>query len=432
MEQQKKNKKKGEKKLKKKVNRQVAKLLNKGQYHRYLMSINPYLQTLLDPFNTRGVKVPDMVTAPSAPFTIVKRLSVTVNAQGVAGVCMGIAFQNGTVCHGSLVPFNDTTAWAPSPQEGSDGARDKESKTSKKKEKQDEPTLTPKPYVVGQYTGTAATGSGLWDGTDTATGAQTFYFDQWNDTTNTNGQGVTSLFQSARLVSAGLFAEYYGTPLDAKGKWTYVATTRNSFIRERNTVPGIGDLLALPDARVTPINKMRGVNVVYKPKDSVSLNYCDKLTEAMDFTATTSNGQQVFNWNTVQSYLGSEFYIVADGCTPGTSIYFTYIGHYEGIPKMSALSIVDAETSISDPIALSHAYNVVSEVPAASPGVPTQDFRNSSPQVGSLSIPEPAQQDSMFEKVLSGMDQVGNVIDKGVSLAGKIAPLAEGALAMLA
>lgn len=87
----KKPKSKKKKKAGKKTKRGIKAKFGKPAYS-YLASINPYLNTILNPFGVNGVRIPDMVTFPSVTFQTIDRVTTAVTAGGT----FGVAIQFGT------------------------------------------------------------------------------------------------------------------------------------------------------------------------------------------------------------------------------------------------------------------------------------------------------------------------------------------------
>jgi len=108
-----KNEKQAKKKAKTKkiLKKQLGKIgLQKGGDLRpYLQGMSLYLQTLLDPLNYPGVKIPDLITAPSFCVQCKQVIPVTVNPQGVAGVIVQVGSVNSTSYYTTAVGATPTS-----------------------------------------------------------------------------------------------------------------------------------------------------------------------------------------------------------------------------------------------------------------------------------------------------------------------------------
>jgi hypothetical protein len=297
------------------------------------VGLNPYLELLLDPFNAPSAKIVDDQCYPSATFKIVRRISMSVNAQGIAGVVMGnyipLSANNG----GSLVPIQ----YAPDTGE----------------------TYVAYDWIVGQLTGAGATATSLF-------GQQLDYSDavrlvQWDS----RDEGVPSLFTNVRLVSAGLSCHFNGTPLDAKGRITAVSTPQDSYWEEKtgSSSAAIDELLELPGAISCPVNQLKGAISLYKPVDYSSFDYTN-IRDGSIYEVVSMESSQALVPNYAGGFKPGVLCLVIDGAEPGASVTFTFVAHYEGLPRTSTLNLVDAVTSPNDPLELAQTLNVVQRTPS--------------------------------------------------------------------
>ena len=365
------------KKLKKKVNRDVAKVLNKNTLARgNLLAMNPYLQSLLDPFNTEGAKIPDMVMYKSTPLKIVDRRTLTVSAAGLCGISYGVGGYLSAPAEGSLVPIANVI--------GS--------------------------YAVGMTLGPGALVNDLYP---SVSGGTYITLQGWGGISDQ----VPKLFQKARLVSAGVEVQYMGNITSSKGKITLAYSPRGNFRSQIGAgAVSIASLLQLPDSKAVAINRLEGGTVLYKPLDGMSLMYVDlDITPASAYTAQ--------DWDSSVNCVaasGGEMFVIVDGATTGDSVQITAVFNYEAVPRTNTTDIVSVTHSPSDPIALSHAINTIQVTPSTVPKSFTDitaDFIGQTSKF-KLVAPQNHKKSSFMDKILSGLKTGGDLV-KG------IAPIAE-------
>lgn len=283
---------------------------------------NPYLESLLDPFNTDGAKIPDDQCYPSAVFSLTKKIAMTANSAGIAGICVGqvrgaIA---SSVTAGSLVPMNWST--------------------------------TANAYLLGQQTVPGSTAANLFLTTG-GTNEGAFSWDQWAPVAGSNA--VQTAFDQCRLVSMGLAVSYTGAPLGAKGRITLAYTPKNQL--GQDVAISVDRLQACVGSKVIPINDFEGAIALYKPVDYDNWNY-KSLTTFHDLGNSIERDE----------YADGTLWIVADGLEfisvgNAATLQFLLIAHYEGIPKRANWSLIDPEPSEHDPLMLASAMNIVQEAP---------------------------------------------------------------------
>lgn len=357
------------KQTKKQLKREVKSL--EGHPEEWMKAHNPYYETLADPFNIQGVKIPDMVLYPSATFSIVKRVTVTggTATHNQAACVFGITGKNTNQSYGGLIPLSNTAS-------------------------------APSTYAIGMTSDpSTCLVTNLFPSTGTLFPIQ---FDQWNNTTNSVG----ALFEKARLVSAGLAVSYTGTSFDSKGKMTLAYAPRGfSRVNLANTLMTSDKIASLPGSRVISVNELKGGEVLYKPQDNVSLRYCD-----LDQVVTSSS---VVVPEEAQC---GELWFVADGLTDGATFQVTFIANYEGLPRINQLNLITGTISPSDPISLSHGLNEAAKLPSAvegtdrASGLETGLADAVSPQVTDGSAlthtSNSKQEKSMFDSLLGGVESV--------------------------
>lgn len=102
-----KKKKKAGKKVKKGIKQQYGKSVN-----RMLAAMNPYLNTVLNPFEVQGVRIPDLICFPSVCFSTVDRGTTAVTAGGTFGVFYMVGTLNACVQLNTAASTSPALTWA--------------------------------------------------------------------------------------------------------------------------------------------------------------------------------------------------------------------------------------------------------------------------------------------------------------------------------
>lgn len=367
---------------KKKIKKKVAKVLNHGNVKRWLLGWNPYLQTILDPWNVRGVRVPDIITTPSGTFSIRDQRTLTVNANGLCGILYGMGisgvFPTYTPC-GALCPYNTGL-----------------------------PTLGA--YAVGVRLGANSSSSSIL-----AAGSANIQLSKFDSSVSS----VATLYSSVRLVSFGVSIQYTGSALSAKGKITMASEPRETYGQSNkvaNASLTLDDIAALRSSSVTSVPLKGGASAVYFPQDATSVSY---------YSTQTNYGLLAFP----RAVLGGEVYCVVDGATANETFFVTAVWNFEGIPFSNQLDLVATQPSKADPLAMSHASNVISDL---KPTLSTPVSVNSGGaeiegQKESQSITHHETNDketpSLFENFVGMLDQVPSLVSKGMAAVESLSPV---------
>ena len=305
---------------------------------KYLLSSDPYFASLVDPFEVRGVKIPDLVSLPSNCFSIVQRTTLTANANGVCGLTYGLSqLGGGVIATGSLIPMNFNSATYD--------------------------------WIVGCKLGTAATSTDLFVGGSAVGQATAFKYPSgiWDSTSGI----VPSYYSGARLVSAGFVINYTGQPLNAQGRIVCVSAPRKTFRSATQSGAGfsIDTLLGHPSAKIGFVNQLKGMTVVYQPQDPVSFTYATDLGYAF----SSADAANVYSNN--EEWLGSEIFMIIDGAVASTSAFqVTAVLNFEGTPKKNAYTLVGAGSpSPIDSMAIENAMRAIQELDPVTVGTSKQD-----------------------------------------------------------
>lgn len=396
-----------QKKASKKVKREVANVLNREErVRRKLLMMNPYARTLLDPFNIKGIKIPDDALYPSVPFQIVDRRTLVANAQGVAALCYGFRSVTLTaLSRGSLIPIGingDTT--------GS--------------------------FVAGFIAGSAATTADLTTGTLNTNGPNDIRFLEWSAASPT----IQNAFDKVRLVSAGLNVQCTSNFSSNSGKYTAVFAPRNYSRFIGGTAIPITYLQNMPDSITVPISLEKGVTITYSPCDEYCNSYAQVGSNQSGTNFTLPTPADATFWENWRQYTPGEFWCAIDGAPANATFQCTFVANYEAIPSQNNFLLDSASsTSKSDPIALAHALKVRDEVPtaiASSAEANGVAFDLSNKMENGLSMTHTSTGASggepmMFDSLLNVLAGAGNLVDKVSNIGSKLSPLINLGLAAI-
>lgn len=342
----------------------------------WLKKFNPWLAAIADPFNVRGVQIPDMVTTASGCFTIFDHRQLTVNSHNVCAAAFGISHPDGypATPRGSLVPISYSSG---------------------------------ENYSVGMVNPTTATSNALFGVTSGVPTSITL--PQWTS--------VTGLYNQVRLVSFGVRVVFTGNYTNAQGTITIVSATRD-WMRDYSEMSSGGlSITALqlhPDVQILSVPKDFGGQAIYKPLDTSSLLYND-VNYVVDLATEPIPA----------SALGGEIYIAVSGAVEGQSFQMDAVWNFEAIPRTNQLDLISTNVSKFDSVSHESTWNALPDMPTALPiGVKGSGPEAKIPAVSVvedkfMSEPHPAQERTMLEKVVDGL---GSALDTGVKVAEKVAP----------
>lgn len=392
-----------QKKASKKVKREIANVLNREQrVRRKLLMMNPYAQTLLDPFNVHGVRIPDDALYPSVPFTIVDRRTLTANAAGIAGCCYGFWSTASHVSAGSLIPI---------PTSGIPGS------------------VTDS--FVGMEFGTDATLANLTEGAvpGTGTGVKPIQFTQWFVSNPT----VPTYFDKVRLVSAGLNIQCTANFSNNQGKYTAAFAPRNYSRAIGGVAIPLTYIQQMPDSITVPISLEKGITVTYSPVDEYSYRYAQIGNAGGIGDRFEPDITSAADWEINAQYSPGELWCAMDGAAANATFLVTAVFNYEGIVSTNSLLLSSAETSKADPIAMTHALRVRDAVPTAqatSANANGMAFGQSSPS-DFKAVTSGDKSPRMFDSILNVLSSAPQTIDKVTSAMDSLTPYAEQGLELI-
>lgn len=346
-----------------KAKRKEVKEAYGGTVNKFLKQINPYAQTLEDPWAVTGVKIPDNCTYPSASFSIVDKRVAAVNASGMAVVAYGMS--SSASAPGTLVPF----------------------------------ALTGGLYLAGYMSGSGSVSSDVFN----SVGASSLQFSAWNATS----ASVPSLFSMVRLVSAGVSVTVSGSLNTSQGKMVAAFFPGSQLIREQSGAITLSRLLLQPGCQELNVNTGKAIKLRYRPVDPRVWGYSFPLAVAANTT-------------TDMEYYPGTLVVLVTGATTGVNLEVTFQGNYEGVPVNSSFSPLQISSSPVDPLSLSHGVQHAAEIKPATVAVAPPAIETSSPMKHQSPHPVQAKGTSMFEKIVSA---IPDIAEKGKSVLTTLGPL---------
>jgi hypothetical protein len=376
-------------KIKREINKEISGSNPNSSLRGQKIRMSPYLESLIDPFNKKGARIPDLQCYPSSTFQLIKKFDLTVNAQGIAFAILGTGNSSANSADVNLLKF-DTGNLVPAVDAN--------------------PTNS---YIVGIVSSPTSTDTDLLAGTYSQTTA--FTLDKWNSTDLT----IPNLYSLARFVSGGITAEFTGTGLTSQGKYLAGFVPKRELHRYLSGTLGVdarlttAKLATIPGSIYDSVNKLEGICQTWKPVDEYDWLYrVVDANDELDFNADISNG------------LGQMVALVTGGA-PGTSISFVCCFNYEAIPISSQAALLNPLASYVDLGDLSHAMNFVQNKPTSYPTAsPSEGVSIANPMSSALTK-------SNFSKKTGEVKHADDgYIEKGFKLFDDLAPLAKLALEM--
>lgn len=257
----------------------------------------------------------------------------------------------------------------------------------------------------------------------TTSGTATSGAPAWNASASKSyGAGIAANCQSKRLVSAAVYYEYQGAPLNRKGRAILDFGSASTIFTYPPTASVSSDLLTHPYASDLNVADVPHGMVRYVPQDNNSFGY----------NAPTNT--YAFGWAV----------IFIDGATAGDIVEFTFCENYEFQPLSQQLNLITPSPSISDPLEMSVAANAVSSIPEFPILQPPRDPLTQTLGPGALGISSAkgkmpvkihspsesshtGREPTFFERFLGGVKKVLPGVKKalafGMDLASLLGPL---------
>jgi hypothetical protein len=343
-------------------------LLSPEGFEKALQKRSPWYQSIMDPLNGGGAKIPDPSGYNTACYQYVRRVTVPVNAQGVAGLRI-------------LQPY--TLDSAASSTAG----------------------------AIGQYqaTGPASSIANLAFGDGAVAGASLLFA----DLNAALSSGGNSLAQAIRPVSGAIMGTYTGTSLSDAGTFvsfstpTYNPSSNSSDSYMRNLfgsslMPVKANRAAI--ARLLPIDRSADVTAA----GIVNL-------PGVDYRAFVIANRALGAQNPIDRGFG----VYATGMTPSTgSVDFIVVLNFEFIPRFIAGGFISSEASPQDPMEENFVLSTL-DVGDAAGSVTLRDF-SQAPSASSVVKAEKKEDTGPLSAVTESVGFLGSILEVGLPLLAAI------------
>lgn len=327
-----------------------------GSTARVALQHSKYLNSIIDPANEPGAKIPDEITAPSYTAQTVTKIVLPVLA-GTSG---------GSTTYGVGLEYLVGAATASASQKYN--------------------TLAP---TTSAATYAATAGAGTW-----APGAQ-----------------LSAAAQSARPVSCGMYVSVQGSPNTIQGRMLV------GFLPP--TDPLIGNMSAGNSVSVAGVAAATYVVDVPVPKAFARAVYVplDDIARSYLVTGTSTYNTQrpaAFQYGALFALLDG----FQNPATYGVNVEFTIIENWELIPASNQLNITQPEASHSDPLEMAAASNVISSIPTLPVLQSPADTIVGAPQVGMRATAK--DHPSFIDKVFAGFEKGFGIAKKVAPIAAQL------------
>lgn len=310
----------------------------------FMSSINPYLHTVLDPFNCLGVRIP-YGDIPSSTLNIRQRFQLTTGSTGCLFAALGCAPWKQSYSGTDQISIANQCSLVPNELSGYDLALATKRIWS---------------YGYGGYSVKADLSSGASILFPTATADwSTITLPGWTATDKV----VPGTYSEIRLVSAGITITPLGAVTSSQGLMVMAFLPCDSFPMDYDMHNiTVEEVYYQPLSCVIPLNKIQGGTIIYKPEDLGPLEYRslnDGSTDAESLENDPNLSPGGF-WILIQDY------------APDSAFLFEVSLNYEAIPKQNTLN-VGVEPPLQDLPMLDHALQVLGSVPNAHIGTAQTD-----------------------------------------------------------
>lgn len=295
-------------------------------YDRFAKTNNLYFQTLYHPFTCRGVGVPDTDLS-TLKLAVDLRLPVVTDSNGYAFITFGCGRGQGT----NGYSLASACSFIPNSYQTNDIGGN----------------LDVFHGFVGNYNsvGSVVDVNNIFD----VTKMTPYRFAAFDPN---NSDNLFDFVRSMRLVSAGISCFPLGELAAQKGTMTMVQVPKGEFGPDRSlTNMSFVDLANTPGNVIIPMNKLAGVEGIWKPTD---------LT-AYEFVENAENG----GWINIQHddcYDQGAIICLFANCEPGEQIYVTLSLNLEATSESTVFQ-PSITTQKSDSLAIDQAKDYLSELP---------------------------------------------------------------------
>jgi len=347
-----------------------------GSAARAALRFSRYLQSVLDPWMVAGAKVPDEITAPSAAFQMITKLILTAVFPGAGNPCgVGVIYRVGSSvdtatfskCR-SLVPASSSSYGTGG---GSVGVR------------QVNPGV-PQLAAVAQMARPVSC-------------------------------GISLSFQGASVSDQGRVVVAFLPPGDPSGWINLLQAVDATTLLQAST-----SSLTAATYSVDLAARKGYIRGVWFPIDAIARSYLCVSTSTLNRPAGSAP-------NSVEQY--GALVVLADGLDSSSlpNVEVTIAENWEFMPTNNATNIVSPTASPSDPLELAAASNVLASNPLTCVTQSPKETAVGTPLVAGMK----AGGSVVKTNHPSFLDSVFSLVEKGVEVGKKVAPVAGALLAML-
>jgi len=299
-----------------------------------------YLNSVLDPFNECGARIPDEITAPSFPSqTIIKYIATAQPASGAGNVGTGLAVVVGQATSTYALKLCSLL-----------------------------PNAVANQYVTGNI-------STAWPG----------------------GSQIVTIGSMARIVSAALSVQVLGSLNNNQGRILIGYLPPGSPLQSISTATTVTLVETFAQATYLadiPASKVIG-RALWLPLDDIARSYCPPGFD----TKTAARGQVSSGF----SYQFGQLFCIVDGLTAGVQVEFQIAENWEIIPASNQLNIVQANASKSDPLEMACASNFLADNPTVAQHQPESLQITGTPSSGMVHTGGRDAGPSFLDSVMSGL-----------------------------
>jgi len=312
-----------------------------NMYDHYRASINPYLQTLLNPWQVQGCKIPQG-DIPTTSFAVRQRYTFVTDATGnlFAAFGCGRALKDGTSPGaGAVVSIANAQSLVPNKfkADGTDSLDDTFS------------------YIFGcvHVQIGSVNKNNVFSRTDIE-----------NVKLNVFNPSDTPAFllnnSQLRLVSGGVAIQPLGELVGSKGSMTTVFVPYDTF-NPNETLEDItfNDIQQMPYSTFVPMNKVTGASLMYRPTDDLNYEFIPIVNpdSSQDYTRLTENPY----------YSPGGLWVCIEEYEAGVEIVFDIVMNFEGIPSNLGYA-PGLSDNHPDTYMLDHADQVLDGMPSSHEG----------------------------------------------------------------
>jgi len=302
---------------------------------------NDYFLTLADPFNVRGVGIPDLDAHPSLKFHIVKRVATSTNGFGCGGAIFGYYPSNAAIPYGGLVPTNMTVpaGW---------------------------PATSPRAPIGFTLSSTAVSTALITGVSFASAGTHGIFYENCGFTNGGAASGVMNYINKLRLVSMGVSIRSLGAPLTSQGTVLIAQAPFGTLAQYSGTAANVNvtAIVNLPGSVLIPLNEFKAGNVLYRPLDTFSTKYTD---ENISYSLPANSAEYYTDFG---NSLLNELYVIVYGTDIANpmDLEIRVYSNFEAIPNTNTLDLATPTVEPIDLQGLGMAMQACQVIPATFSG----------------------------------------------------------------